>query len=67
MASNKSTTRLLCGEGPSSGLLWIAWLKEVDAHVKVPQPRSKNWHEAFGGNRFGDGSSNTVQDTRGFF
>lgn len=30
--------------------------------MNVPQLWSKNWHEAFGGNRFADSNSNAVQD-----
>lgn len=68
LALNKSITRLLCGESPGSGSVWIAWLKgEVGAHVKVPQPWCKNWHEALGENRFADGNSNTAQDTPFFW
>lgn len=64
MALNKSITRLLCGESPESGSVWIAWLRgEAGAHVKVPQPWSKNWHKAFGENRFAGGNLHTVQDT----
>lgn len=64
MALNKSITRLLCGESPESGSVWIAWLRgEVSAQVKVPQPWSKNWHKAFGENRFAGGNLHTVQDT----
>lgn len=31
-------------------------------HMNVAQLWSKNWHEAFGGNRFADSNSNAVQD-----
>lgn len=30
--------------------------------MDVPQLWSKNWHEAFGGNRLADSNSNDVQD-----
>lgn len=63
LALNKSITRLLCGESFGSGSVWIAWQKgEVGVHMDIPQLWSKNWHEAFGGNRLADSNSNAVQD-----
>lgn len=63
MALNKLITRLLRRESLGSGLVWIAWQsREVGVHMNVCSCGAKNWHEAFGGNRFADSNSNGVQD-----